>query len=125
MGSATFAIPSRSDLEVEARRRAGEETLDHDQVGCAVAAHAEVIDLDDSLVADGGGGLGLSFEAGDRCRVTREVGVEYLNRRSFTANSDMNRLVDRAHAALADLSNETVVVYDIPIAGHDRHPSIG
>jgi len=85
----------------------------HDDVVTAVLELSEVEDVDDVIVLDVARGARLVEEARDECRIPTEVREEHLDRH---APRDLRMLgqVDGAHAALADLLRDDVVVDRAP-----------
>jgi hypothetical protein len=82
------------------------EELHHDE-GPAVVGLAEVGDVDDVLVADRRRQPGLLLEARDHLLLARVLVEQDLDRDPL-ADERVGRLVDRAHAALADLAGHHV-----------------
>ena len=80
----------------------------HDVVVIAVGRHAEIVDLDDVLVADLVDGLRLLEEARHDIAVRREVLMDDLER-DLLADRRVLGEVDRAHAARPDLGQDAVV----------------
>ena len=78
------------------------EELHHDE-RAAVVGGAEVGDVDDVLVADRRRELRLLLEARDDRLALRVLLEQHLHRDAL-ADQRVRRLVDRAHAALADLA---------------------
>ena len=88
------------------RERLALEELHHDE-RAAVVGVAEVGDVDDVLVADRRRELRLLLEARDD-RFALRVLLEQDLDRDALADQRVRRLVDRAHAALADLARDEV-----------------
>ena len=82
------------------------EELHHDE-RAAVVGVAEVGDVDDVLVADRRRELRLLLEARDDRFALRVLLEQHLDRDAL-ADQRVRRLVDRAHAALADLARDEV-----------------
>jgi hypothetical protein len=73
----------------------------HHEVGVPLGAVPEVDDLDDVRVPDGGGGLRLAVEAGERLGVAGEVGAQDLHRHG-ASDGQVTGAVDDAHAPAGD-----------------------
>ena len=85
----------------------------HDEVRGAVVHHPEVADVDDVLVADARRALGLLAEARHHLRPAREVVAQQLDGHALL-DDGVDALVDEAHAALADLPDDLVLVEHLP-----------
>ena len=96
---------SRLAREALGERLALEE-LHHDE-RAAVVGGAEVGDVDDVLVADRRRELRLLLEPRDDRFALRVLLEQHLHRDAL-ADQRVRRLVDRAHAALADLARDEV-----------------
>ena len=72
---------------------------------------AEVGDVDDVLVADLRGRLGLLHEARDQVGLAREVFRQDLER-DLLLDEDVLGEVDDAHAAFAELADDAVAIGD-------------
>ena len=98
-------------LAVEhARERLALEELHHD-VGVPVGRAIDVDDLHDVRAADLRGDARLLQEALDEPRAARELRVEHLDR-DARAEDRVERLVDRAHPAVAEDADEPVLAVD-------------
>src|SRR5262249_2293613 len=80
----------------------------HHDVRAAVVAEAEVVDLDDAGVADGGGGARLVEEAPHDVLPLRQVRVQHLDR-GRAIEPAVARAIDDAQAALAEPGGGAVV----------------
>ena len=83
----------------------------HHEVGGAVGQRAEVRDVDDVLVTDGGRALGLLAEARDDLLVLRHVRTEDLHRERL-AQHDVLAEVDETHAAFTEHALDEVAAVD-------------
>ncbi|MFO0579872.1 MAG: hypothetical protein U1A78_38350 [Polyangia bacterium] len=79
----------------------------HDDVGRAVGQAAEVRDADDAAVADDVDGAGLVEEARGQLRARAAVAAQHLDG-DAARDLFVDRLVDRAGAALAQLADDAV-----------------
>ncbi len=84
----------------------------------------EIGDVDDVLVADPRGGLGLVQEALDELAATRVLVVEDLERDDLLEH-DVAREVHRAHATLADASLDPVALGQDSADQRVRRPADG
>ncbi|MEZ4300478.1 MAG: hypothetical protein R3B70_36370 [Polyangiaceae bacterium] len=97
--------PSGGDVEHGAEGDAVDVL--HHEVEIAVGGAAEVAGLGDVGVAEVGGGDGLALEAGDDLLARALAGGEELEG-DLLAQGLVHRLVDGAHAALAELADNAV-----------------
>ena len=88
---------------------AGEEL--HDQVEQPLLAPPEVGDLDDVVVVERAGDLGLAPEPLDEVRGQGELGPEHLHRHVL-AQVDVARAEHRPHAARGEVGGEDVAAVE-------------
>ena len=82
----------------------------HDDEGRAVVL-ADVIDVDDVRVGEGGGGARLAFEAGAEAGIGGELRPRRLDRH-VTAEEEVVTEVDDRHPALAEATADAIATFD-------------